>query len=350
MPQSRSRKIPPLFPRHKQWQRCYDDWLRATEAHSGSTGSRDTYRVISTGFFVDPKRTPDQYTRAEVEAYIRRKVPHSDGTLTDPAPATQNGRLLILRSFYSFASAYDVTFRRSTRPILHTPDPTRGAKTVKLPRTRRALTEDELKQLFANIPRDTPQGKRDFALFSFYFWTARRRSEIVRLKWGDIFEVVFVEPGKKPRLGHMYRYSPKGHSREVFSAELRPEAWDALVDYLKASGRWATMTPDSPLFVRMDYWALTHTPNEPLEKSSVNGILRKYIALTGLDQTNRHVCVHSLRHTRARAAKRRGADIMEIRDLLGHASVATTMIYLQNDDEERPDNTAALIAADLGEL
>ncbi len=37
---------------------------------------------------------------------------------------------------------------------------------------------------------------------------------------------------------------------------------------------------------------------------------------------------HTLRHTYATKLLRTGADIMEIKELLGHSSVATTMVYL----------------------
>ncbi|GAC1655849.1 MAG: hypothetical protein NVS4B6_32240 [Mycobacterium sp.] len=42
----------------------------------------------------------------------------------------------------------------------------------------------------------------------------------------------------------------------------------------------------------------------------------------------RHVTPHKLRHSFATLALSKGADIMEIKDLLGHSSVATTQIYL----------------------
>jgi integrase/recombinase XerD len=47
----------------------------------------------------------------------------------------------------------------------------------------------------------------------------------------------------------------------------------------------------------------------------------------------RHVTPHKLRHTYATRLLQRGADIIEVRDLLGHASVATTQIYLGSEPE-----------------
>ena len=41
----------------------------------------------------------------------------------------------------------------------------------------------------------------------------------------------------------------------------------------------------------------------------------------------RHVTPHKLRHTFATRLLAKGADLLEIKDLLGHASVGTTQIY-----------------------
>ncbi|MGH2478075.1 MAG: hypothetical protein ACRDHW_00250, partial [Ktedonobacteraceae bacterium] len=125
MSQSRSPKKPPntsLF-RHKQWQQCYENWLRSVRELSGSLGSERTYRSITCAFFNNPKRTPDSYTRAEIETFVRGAfIRH--GVSQQPRAATQNNRLVVLRSFYGYAAQYDVPFRKSTRPILHRPDPT----------------------------------------------------------------------------------------------------------------------------------------------------------------------------------------------------------------------------------
>jgi integrase/recombinase XerD len=47
----------------------------------------------------------------------------------------------------------------------------------------------------------------------------------------------------------------------------------------------------------------------------------------------RRTTPHKLRHTYATRLLQRGADIIEVRDLLGHASVSTTQVYLSSDPE-----------------
>lgn len=345
MPTKAPTKSAALF-NNKQWQQCYMDWLRSLYEHSGSMDTRKNYDTAVRVFFKDPKRTPESYTRPEIEAYIRSQARRKGGAVSASKPNTQNFRLRVLRSFYGFAAEYEVVYRNGKRPLLHVPDPSRGVREVKSGRVRRDLSEEELKRLFAAIPRNTTIGKRDYALLSCYFWCARRRWEITRLRWRDISGVVFIEGGRS-RAGHMYRYSTKGHSRETFTAEFPPQAWDALIAYLQADGRYEEMQPDTPLFVRINR-PVCHA-EAPLSRGAASRVMSKYAALAGLHTGEKQICLHSLRHTRARMQYKEQKDIRAIQELLGHASIANTMIYLI-DVEDKPDAGAQMLYARLGKL
>lgn len=71
-------------------------------------------------------------------------------------------------------------------------------------------------------------------------------------------------------------------------------------------------------------------PGCPLTSRSVQRMIRAAAARAGI---TRRCTPHSLRHSFATHLLRGGADIMEIKDLLGHASIATTMQYLSADPE-----------------
>lgn len=348
MANTKRTSYPPLFrgsPHLKQWQACYDEWLLSIYERSGSEESIRAYRCETQRFFKSPKRAPDTYTREEVLVHLRALVRHG-GELVPPSPCTYNRRLTTLVSFYEFASQYMVPFHTSTRPLQHAPAPTRGIKPIRIGKKPKGLTKEELIALFAAIPRETIKEKRDYALFSFYFWTARRRNEILRLTWGDISEAVLIEDGK-PRAGYIYRFSTKGHSRDIYTAELRPEAYEALLDYLKASGRYEHMTPESPLFVST--WPNAKTP---LYWSGVNAILQKYAERAGL-QVGRKISVHWLRHTRAQLEFEELGEsdhaLREIQELLKHESILTTMLYLEKT-KKRASTGAAKLSRRLGKL
>jgi len=56
----------------------------------------------------------------------------------------------------------------------------------------------------------------------------------------------------------------------------------------------------------------------------------KDVGLSGKDY-----CVHTLRKTCASLMSKAGVDVVTIRDILGHANIATTNIYLASFDEDK---------------
>lgn len=64
---------------------------------------------------------------------------------------------------------------------------------------------------------------------------------------------------------------------------------------------------------------------EPLGKSAVQQSFRLAVKKAGVIKD---VCVHSLRHSYATHLLEQGVDIVTIKELLGHATIETTMMYL----------------------
>ena len=264
---------------------------------------------------------PEDYTRQDVEWYAHRpsQSPRNRGGL--PRNATINQRITIVSSFYNYAATYTVPGQDGKpTPLLQRPSPTIGIKMTRPDRAYRALSYEELKRFFAVIPKDTIRGLRDRALFLTYFWTARRRSEIMRLRWGDIERSTIVDQDGTRREGWLYHFYGKGHSTEEDVAELPGPAKAAIDEYLIASGRMATMMPDSPIFLTRRKTAMG--------SSHIAATLKFYAEQAGLDVER--VSVHSLRHTSARERYHSGSDIREIQKLLRHQSLATTDVYLRS--------------------
>lgn len=173
-PRTRTEK----FFNHAQWQQCAVHFLQSVRAKSERTYI--AYRSNLRAFFADPRRTPDTYTRGDVEDFISALTHGTSKSGTQPASGTRNNRLAAIRSFYTFAINYDVPFRNSTRPLMHKSDPTKHIDTLRTGGARKTLTDDEVKRFFAAIPADTLQGRRDRALFLSFFGQAGglRRSPI----------------------------------------------------------------------------------------------------------------------------------------------------------------------------
>ena len=296
-----------------QWQRCLDLFLQSIYDRSGSELSRRNYDSYLHLFFRFCDKSPCQVTRTDVLSFIQS--PSSRGG--DASAATKNQRKTVLNSFYRFASMYEVDGQVLWQKAL----PTQGMRSLKTDLEYRAMSLQELQRFFAAIPLDSPKGIRDRAMFAVYFWTARRRREIIRLTWGDIEPAVIVENDGTRRNGYIYRYRGKGKQRQMKTAELPLPAWNAIEHYLSASGRLATIQADEPLFI-------SGKPGRGTEMNYdyVSQIFKAYCLKAGLD-VNR-LSLHSLRHTAAHERYAAGQDILAIQQLLGHASLDTTYRYL----------------------
>ncbi len=65
--------------------------------------------------------------------------------------------------------------------------------------------------------------------------------------------------------------------------------------------------------------------HEPFSSRGVQWVIREATKKTSIQK---HVTVHTLRHTYATHLLEEGLDIVSIKELLGHAHIETTMIYL----------------------
>ncbi len=84
-------------------------------------------------------------------------------------------------------------------------------------------------------------GKRNYTLLLFYFATGMRRSEVMRPRWGDI------------RINDAVTITARVKGRDQVGREMAdPRVKDALLDYLKASGRLEAMDVETPLWTSHD--------------------------------------------------------------------------------------------------
>jgi integrase/recombinase XerD len=69
-----------------------------------------------------------------------------------------------------------------------------------------------------------------------------------------------------------------------------------------------------------------------LSTQSVRGMIRKYVALAGLDKS---ITPHTFRHTFATLLLEEDVDIRYIQTMLGHSSISTTQIYTHINMEKQ---------------
>jgi len=159
------------------------------------------------------------------------------------------------------------------------------------------LSYEEIGQLM-----DVIENGRDRAMVASLFSTGCRISELLSLDRADIVGTDVIVVGKG------------GKQRTVYFDQ---RAQTALAYYL-----WKRKDNLSPLFVSGQYRRIT--------VSRVEQLLHIYSDMAGI---KKNVTPHVLRHSYASDLKRNGADLYDIKELLGHSQISTTMIYTHVNQE-----------------
>ena len=315
----------PLIAPDSPWGRCFVHFFRHLYSRSQSRCSVQNYYSTLHTFFAQsanggPPKSPEAYTREDVLAYLYSPLTGIRNRGKQPSPGTINARLAHISSFYRFASTY--TTGEDLHPLFDGVSPAAGLSPGRAQRVYRQLTFSDLERLFSVIPTTTIMGLRDRAIFLMYLWTARRRSEIGDLRWGDLEEGIIVEPDGSRRSGWFYHFRGKGRKMIDDIAEMPLPAKEALDRYLAASGRAEHIRPESPLFVATGQ----RSRERPLDTADMGWRLKCYARAAGLDTSR--VTLHSFRHTAARLRYEAGSPLRDVSNLLRHSSLATTDIYL----------------------
>ncbi len=333
--------IPSGAPDAPPWERCLANFLRQLYERSHSEKSvRDYRRTLLTFFsssaYGGPPKHPEHYTREDVEDFLHRPSTSRRNTGATPATATVNQRLAIVSSFYKFAATFTIPGPDGRpQPLLRTPSPTLGLRHNRPDRTYRAFSDGELDRFFEVIPSDTVKGLRDRAIFLLYFWTARRREEIARLRWGDIEQTTFVDERGRRRQGWRYRFYGKGKGGQQDWAELPGPAKQAIDRYLVAARRMKAIHSADPLFVAIGPEqgggkpgvTLPVDDRTPLTSRAIAHALKQYARGAGIDVQK--LSIHSWRHTAAQQRYQAGEDVRSLQRLLRHSNIATTDIYIR---------------------
>jgi len=210
-------------------------------------------------------------------------------------------RLAAIRSFYRYLLETG-QIERDVRPLRTTP-----RQWNRLPKV---LNPDSVNRLLAAREGTSPAALRDRALLEVLYATGCRVSELCGLTLDRLhFEGGYVRCLGK---GSRERIVPIGRAGIL-----------ALKAYLE-QGRPALARAS----LRTPSVFLSRT-GRPLDRTRVWRIVKECATLAGLPL--RGVTPHTLRHSFATHMLENGADLRDVQELLGHASVATTEIYTHVD-------------------
>lgn len=170
--------------------------------------------------------------------------------------------------------------------------------------TRMYLTFDEVQKL-ARTPCDYPQIK---SAFLFSCLTGLRRSDLLRLRWGDVYQ-----HGEFTRI--IFRQK-KTDGQEYL---------DITAEATKLMGNRGNS--DDNIFKDI------HSP------SCTNNAIKSWVDKAGI---KKNITFHCARHTFATMMLDLGTDIYTVSKLLGHREISTTQIYARVIDKNKQAAVASI--------
>ncbi|MEY3133150.1 MAG: tyrosine recombinase XerD [Actinomycetota bacterium] len=247
------------------------------------------------------KRTSLSASSADVEAFVAHLRKHGKAARS------------VARQFAAVRMLHKYLAIEGERPD----DPAALVDGVKVPSgLPKPLREDDVERLISSITGEDSFARRDRALVEFLYATGARISEACGLSLADLdMDDSLVRLFGK---GSKERIVPFGRS-----------AHRALSEWLEEGGRgmlvpkrWKSRDYADAVFLGVRGTRLT--------RQAAFGIVRKYASLAGIKDD---VSPHTLRHSCATHMLVHGADLRIVQELLGHASVSTTQVYIKVDDE-----------------
>lgn len=171
------------------------------------------------------------------------------------------------------------------------------------------LTTNELEDIINTPDRTKKVGKRDVLILEMFYATGIRLHELVNIKISDIDfknkKIKILGKGSKERY-------------VLYGDKCR----DYLEDYLNNSRNYYLKEASDYLFLNQHGKVLT--------TSGIEFLVKKVLKESG---TNLKLTPHVLRHTFATHMLNEGADLMTVKELLGHSNLSTTGIYTHVSNE-----------------
>jgi integrase/recombinase XerD len=177
-------------------------------------------------------------------------------------------------------------------------------------RVPQVLSPGDVDRLLSAPRRADGHWLRDRALLELLYATGCRVSELSNLRVRDI------------HLAERYALCRgKGDKQRIVPLGVR--AVEAVQRYLNEErGPLAGKRTSAP------EWLLLSSRGERLRRERIWELIKRYAARVGAPP---EVSPHSLRHSFATHLLAGGADLRQVQELLGHASIATTQIYTHVD-------------------
>lgn len=212
---------------------------------------------------------------------------------------TINRKIASLNAYYNFALK---SGQIAQSPLL-------GHKSLKVQRKiALPFSEKEMDELFSKIPfPDNFEGSRDRLIVALLYATGMRRAELIGL------QTFQVDMG-------VLQIKVLGKRNKERVIPLIPSLVPLINAYLSQRMSLPERIDDTHFFLLPS--------GKKLYETLVYRVINHYF---GLVSTKVKKSPHMLRHTFATHLLNRGADMQSVKELLGHASLASTQVYTHNN-------------------
>lgn len=185
-----------------------------------------------------------------------------------------------------------------------------------------------------------PTATRNSLIMELMVFTGMRRKEVTKILVPDHIlpdaqDILILGKGNKER-----------------KAKLPPQIWERLIDYLTTERTW------QPGALFCPYWNKRKEPKisqKGMDVSSINKIYETTIEqyLVGREEDfplgGKPITPHDIRRSFATIMESQGLSVRELQILLGHASSATTELYIRDDKDAYREKAASIGSSLLNE-
>ncbi|MBF0577385.1 tyrosine-type recombinase/integrase [Dysgonomonas sp. GY617] len=221
------------------------------------------------------------------------------------APASKNANLIVIRRFLNYL--YNKEYIKRNLFQLVPKDNYR--QQAKLPSV---YSKEEIRQIFDSIDRSTTIGKRNYAVILLAVRLGMRASDISTLEFRNI-----------KWAANQISFTQMKTGRNIL-LPLPTDVGESIINYLKNS---------RPVSEEKRIFLSPRNPHKPIDSEAISHLVNKIIVSSGVKVGNRKSGPHALRHSMANFMINGGTTLPVIAEVLGHASIQTSMNYLRIDVE-----------------